>query len=159
MKIYHYNALTLELLGSDEADADPLDEGGWLIPAQATSTPPPTPQSGKTLHFVNGAWVFVDIPVEIEPTPEAVQPTFTAAIQARLDAFAKTRNYDSILSACTYAASTVPKFAAEGQCCVRKRDDTWAASYSILASVETGTRPMPTLAEVEAELPALVWPA
>ena len=27
MKIYHYNALTLELLGSDEADADPLDEG------------------------------------------------------------------------------------------------------------------------------------
>lgn len=94
------------------------------------------------------------------PSPEQLQAQFTADIQQRLDTFAQTRNYDNILSACTYATSTVPKFAAEGQYCVAVRDATWAAAYQILADVQAGTRPMPTgFADVEAALPALVWPA
>ncbi len=83
---------------------------------------------------------------------------FTAAIQNRLDAFAKTRNYDNILSAATYVTSTVPKFAAEGQYAVESRDATWAKSYEIMGAVLAGTRPMPTLEEVLRELPALAWP-
>lgn len=92
-------------------------------------------------------------------TPEQVTAKFTGAIQVRLDAFAETRNYDGILSACTYATSTVPKFAAEGQYCVQARDLTWAAAYAILAAVQGGTRLMPTVAEVLAEMPTLAWPA
>lgn len=92
-------------------------------------------------------------------TPEQIVAEFTAAIQQRLDDFAKTRGYDSILSACTYATSTVPKFAAEGQHCVDARDATWRTCYAILEAVQTGARPMPTLADIEAELPALEWPA
>lgn len=87
-------------------------------------------------------------------------PRITSDIQARLDAFARTRNYDGILSACTYATSTVVKFKAEGQACVNLRDATWSAAYNILAQVQAGTRPVPTtIDDIAADLPALVWPA
>ena len=93
-------------------------------------------------------------------SPEQVESHFVAAIQQRLDDFARTRNYDSILSACTYATSTVAKFKTEGQACVNLRDATWAAAYAILAYVQTGNRPMPSsIEDIEADLPALVWPA
>lgn len=83
---------------------------------------------------------------------------YSLAIQNKLDSFARTRNYDGILSAATYATSSVLKFKAEGQYAVGARDATWAKCYEILAEVEGGTRPMPTLEELMAELPALVWP-
>ena len=97
-----------------------------------------------------------------EPTMEEVmksaQTQFTNAIQARLDAFARTRNYDGILSATTYATSTNTQFKGEGQYAVEARDATWAAGYAILGDVLAGKRPMPTLEEVLAELPELQWP-
>lgn len=83
----------------------------------------------------------------------------TASTQARLDEFAKTRNYDGILSACTYASSTVTKFQSEGQYCVNARDATWATLYTIMSAVEAGTHAMPgSYADIEAELPDLAWP-
>lgn len=91
---------------------------------------------------------------------EQLIASITTATQARLDDFAKTRNYDGILSACTYASSTVPKFAAEGQYCVNARDETWATLYSIMGAIQAGTHPVPTgYADIEAELPVLEWPA
>lgn len=94
------------------------------------------------------------------PTAQQVEAQFTASIQQRLDDFARQRNYDNILSACTYATSTVANFKAEGQACVNLRDATWAAAYDILAKVQAGKRPMPTsIADIEADLPAAVWPA
>jgi hypothetical protein len=93
------------------------------------------------------------------PTPEQIIASLTAQIQARLDDFAKTRNYDGILSACTYATSTVPKFATEGQYCVQARDATWAAGYALMDEVLAGSRPVPSsIADIESELPALAWP-
>lgn len=94
------------------------------------------------------------------PTPTAAQivASYTAAIQKRLDDFAGPRNYDGILSAATYATSTVPKFAAEGQYAVEARDATWAKCYEVMAAVEAGARSMPSLEELLAELPALAWP-
>lgn len=90
----------------------------------------------------------------------ALQKAVVDATQARLDAFAQLRSYDSILSACTYANSTVAKFQAEGQYCVNARDATWAKLYAILADVQAGARTMPrSYADIEPELPALVWPA
>ena len=111
---------------------------------------PPTDEPGKWRDD-GTAWVAV--------TLEDLQAAFTATIQAHLDTFARTRNYDGILSAATYATSTVPKFQAEGQYAVEARDATWAKAYAILDEVMSGQRPMPSLAEVLAELPALSWPA
>jgi hypothetical protein len=92
------------------------------------------------------------------PTQEETIKVFTDAVQARLDAFARTRNYDSILSACTYATSMNPKFAAEGQYCVEARDATWVKCYEVFHAVQSGQRPIPSWEELEAELPPLEWP-
>lgn len=94
-----------------------------------------------------------------EKTPAQLQAEVVAATQARLDEFARTRNYDGILSAASYATSSVPKFQAEGQYAVDARDATWAALYALLADVLAGNRPMPTgFSDVEPLLPALEWP-
>lgn len=102
------------------------------------------------------------VPLPPEPQasgPSQLQAMVVQATQQRLDDFARTRNYDGILSACTYATSTVPKFAAEGQYAVQARDATWAALYALLAEVQSGARPAPTsFADVEPLLPALEWP-
>lgn len=83
---------------------------------------------------------------------------FSSAIQKHLDEFAKTRGYDSIISACTYADSTIPAFKAEGVYAVSARDATWVTGCEILNAVNDGTRAAPTVEELIAELPALAWP-
>lgn len=93
------------------------------------------------------------------PDPPSPQEQVVAATQERLDDFARMRNYDGILSACTYATSTVPKFAAEGQYAVQARDATWGALYALLGDVQAGTRPVPqSFDDVAPLLPELEWP-
>jgi hypothetical protein len=88
-----------------------------------------------------------------------IKRSIVQATQDRLDAFARTRQYDDIKSACTYAGCSVPKFNTEGSYCQDRRAETWQALYDILAEVQAGTRPMPSsFADIEPELPALVWP-
>lgn len=83
----------------------------------------------------------------------------TSATQLRLDAWARERNYDGILSLATYATSSVPKFATEGQRGVDNRDATWAKLYQIMGEVRAGTRPIPaSFADIEPDLPVLAWP-
>lgn len=100
--------------------------------------------------------------IKIKPvakTAEQIKADVTKATQDRLDAWAKTRNYDGILSAATYATSRIPQFAAEGQAAVTARDATWAALYGLLAEYQAGTRPMPAgFSDVEPLLPVLEWP-
>lgn len=91
--------------------------------------------------------------------PVDMAAAVTIAVQQRLDEFARTRGYDGILSAATYATSSVPTFAAEGQYAVSARDAHWSKCYEIMAEVEAGTRPMPaSVDEVLAEMPDLAWP-
>ena len=90
---------------------------------------------------------------------EVLKKGIVDATQRRLDAFAQTRGYDGILSACTYAGSAVQRLASEGAYCVTQRDATWETLYAILAEVTAGTRPVPGgFADVEGELPTLQWP-
>lgn len=109
-------------------------------------------------------WEVYPLPLEeqqanLAAAAKALQDNIVAATQQRLDDFARTRNYDSILSAATYATSTVPRFAVEGQYAVQARDATWAALYQFMADVQTGAQPVPSgFDDVEPLLPALAWP-
>lgn len=117
------------------------------------------PPSDGDWAYVDGKFVARLSDIAIQRDPLEVKREIIDATQKRLDDFAKTRLYDGILSATTYAVSSIPKFAAEGQYAVQIRDLTWAALYQLLAEVEGGTRPMPTgFDEVEPLLPVPVWP-
>lgn len=109
---------------------------GKLIVADATGRP-----------------VLQDQPM-LPPTVEDYQ----RAVQELLDVQARERNYDGILSLCTYVTSANPVFAAEGQAGVGWRDAAWAKCYEVLTEVGLGTRPQPTVAGLLTELPAMDWP-
>ena len=98
----------------------------------------------------------------IKPTPteEEIQSNLTQVVQNALDNFAKTRNYDGILSVCSYANSTNSKFKAEADYCVQLRDDTWAAGYVILDQVKQGLIEIPTAEQLIEMLPVsnAQWP-
>lgn len=68
-----------------------------------------------------------------EITLKALTKPYTDAAQKRMDEFTHTREYDSLLHATSYTASSNPKFRAEGQYCVDLRDATWVISYEIFA--------------------------
>lgn len=93
---------------------------------------------------------------------EAAYANFDSRVEARLDAFAATRRYSSINSACSYSTSTDPVFRQEGEYCVQARDLTYRKCYDLLneymPDVLAGKRPIPTWEEIEAQLPPLVWP-
>lgn len=84
---------------------------------------------------------------------------FKVAVQGVLDAKAQERNYDGILSLCSYASSTNPIFAAEAAAGAAWRDAVWAHCYRALTDVLNNQRQPPTVAELVAELPAMDWPA
>ncbi len=65
MKIYHYSSETNEFLRESEARLDPLEtkRGGkpvCLIPANATTSPPPAASKGYAAVFGEKGWSFVE---------------------------------------------------------------------------------------------------
>lgn len=98
----------------------------------------------------------VEIPPYV-PTAEEIQKMLTDGVQNYMDTTAQTRGYDNIHTACSYVNSTDEIFKAEGTACLAWRDSVWRTCYNILDEVKSGARPIPSLEEVIAELPVLVW--
>lgn len=88
---------------------------------------------------------------------EEIQQALVQAVQNHLDATARTRGYDGILSLCSYASSGDATFAAEGQAGVAWRDACWRHCYGVMADVQNAARAIPTEAELVAELPVIGW--
>lgn len=86
---------------------------------------------------------------------EITQNRLSSVVQKHLDDTAKTKGYDSILSACSYAAYP-NTYQAESQKFLSWRAACWDKCYRILAEVKAGTRAVPTGAELIAALPVLV---
>lgn len=99
----------------------------------------------------DGVAVTAKPPVFIQPTVQE----YTDAVQKHLDEAAKVRNYDNIVSACSYAGAPNP-FQSEGVTFVQWRGDVWAMCYQIMAEVQAEFRAAPTIDALIAELPALV---
>lgn len=118
-------------------------------------------------QFVNGQWqqkwnirYLTDEQVERKKQELIAQTKvhLKAAINKRLDDFAKTRDYDNIMTACSYFNSTDATYAAEAQTCIQARDQTWQKYYEIIAEIEAGSRPLVvSYDDIETELPVLSW--
>ena len=91
-------------------------------------------------------------------TVESTKNHVVKAVQKHLDDVARSKNYDGILSLCTYATSLDPIFSKEGQAGVVFRDDAWRYCYKVLGDVTLGYREMPTIEQLLLELPEMVWP-
>lgn len=150
----------------DWTDEDLIESGFAVL-----NDPLQVPVCGQQEKTVEGDPVNVDgkwyVHLDVVPMTETEVIESDALIIAgiydqvkiRLDDFAATRGYDSILSLCTYAASPNPVFQAEGIYGVTARDSTWEKLYEIMAEVETGTRPLPaSYDDIAAEMPVLEWP-
>lgn len=108
-----------------------------------------------------GYWIDDAAPTQEDLSAQvlsAARAGLTAGVQGYLDTLARSIGYDSILSLCTYASSTNPVFAAEGQAGVVLRDGCWAVGHQMEADVIAGLRPLPTLQQVLDELPTVEWP-
>ena len=94
-----------------------------------------------------------------ELTYEEKVEAYRSAVGGHIDSQAQSLGYDNVATAVTYADEpAVPKFQQEGLALRAWRSQVWASCYSILADVEAGNRPEPTLEDLIAELPAFVAP-
>lgn len=64
-----------------------------------------------------------------------IRSSVYAIAQMQLDAFARSNEYDSIVSACSYVSSTVEKFRREAECCVSLRDQVWLAAFDVCSKI------------------------
>lgn len=172
MKILIRNPDHVVIYAQDDLHLDTEAHGnGWRDPNFNTSNATladatlPALWTGADWTYNAGTWTPVDsasyaakVAAKTAQAAQNLQSSIVTATQERLDSFTATRGYDGILSACTYAASTVPRFAADAQRCISLRDTTWAALYALLADVQAGTKPMPaSFADVAPLLPVLSW--
>lgn len=104
--------------------------------------------------------IYTVVAIPLEEIAAKVIAEITEKTQARLDAFARTRQYDDIKSLSDYAGDADPIFDAEGTYGKTVRSQTWRTLINYMAEVKVGAKPMPSgYADVEPLLPILEWPA
>lgn len=115
--------------------------------------------TAKDLYDMTGLMttVMTRLPGEIVDHQLTIEEC-TAIADNLLKKEAAALGYDSIMSACSYATSTVPKFAAEGQAFVAWRDAMWSEVYDLLAEYES-TGVYDTTEEFMAKLPVFTPPS
>ena len=92
------------------------------------------------------------------PPVERVLAELQAGISAHVNRVARGRGYDDGVSCASYAASTVPLWAAEAGAFIAWRDAVWSAVLDGLESVQSGKTPMPVLQDIIEALPVIEWP-
>jgi hypothetical protein len=135
----------------------PPEDGITKYPYIKGTEPPPLTPEQVEAQRITALQTRLDTLLAAGDLPGA-QRLITGEIDRALNAFAGTRQYDSMASCASYSNDPDPQFALEGQYCLTMRSEVYRAGYAIMDAVKAGQRPMPTLAEVLAELPVLQWP-
>lgn len=99
-------------------------EYGWI---PFTATP------DDSIHY--GRELFVKITAAgnitpYQPTPNELIPQFTVQIQSVLDSGARAWGYDNLISAVSYATSSVAQYAADASALTNWRDSVWMWAYA-----------------------------
>ena len=89
--------------------------------------------------------------------PVDVLALYVTAITNHLDSVAQTKYYDNRIT-CSVRAAYPGPYQAEGISFGTWMDTCNAAGYQILADYQAGLIPQPTIEELIAGLPEMVWP-
>lgn len=109
-------------------------------------------------HAAFAAWENEGNTPALEDLRAVDQTYYAVAIQAHIDATARSRGYADGVACASYITSTIPIWQAEAAAFVPWRDSVWLAAYSIMGQVQAGQRPAPSIADLISELPAITWP-
>lgn len=123
----------LRLPNGDHVHAPSLDTsyGGYTLTEWHMDPPPPVPLTAND---------------------------YAAAIEKHVDDTARAKAYGGGVSLASYSYSTVPQWQEEAQTFVAWRDAVWAYAYLQMAMVQAGQRTQPSIEDLIAELPEIVWP-
>jgi hypothetical protein len=88
-------------------------------------------------------------------TPEQIIKRLESALDAHLDSVAQSYRYESIRTMVTYALSTNPQFASEGNAGLQLRDAVYTRGIEIISEVQVGQREIPTEEELIALMPSI----
>jgi hypothetical protein len=134
-----------------------VDQSQNIVRVLDGATIPADPNNRDYAAYL--AWVNAGNTVDPDMPSSRLHGDYEAVVLALLDTTARQRNYDDILSACSYVASTSATFRAEADACVAWRDAVWAQCYADLAAAQTGQKAQATVADFVASLPQLTWPS
>ena len=129
------------------------------LAAHAHSVGEPAPVAHPLVEMIvasGGAFEIIETPEPPAPNPI---DEYRRAVQQHVDATAQQRAYDSGVTCSSYVNSTNPDWAAQAATFIAWRDAVWSYAFTELAKVEGGARPQPSVAEILAELPTMVWPS
>ncbi len=98
-----------------------------------------------------------ELAIALAPLPSPGEVKLSRAVQAHIDAVAKSRGYLDGFSLAGYALD--PLHSDEALPFVIWRGQVWSYAYAELTKVRAGERPQPTIPEFIRELPASPWPA
>jgi hypothetical protein len=89
MIIYHYHPETGAYLGEGQADPSPLEEGKYLVPANATTLAPPECGAEQYPAFIVDHWSVIDVTAPV--IPQEMPHTLEVAAEIKLAALAARR--------------------------------------------------------------------
>ena len=100
---------------------------------------------------------YAEPPEPEPPSFEQLEQLFLSAVQAFMEDGAKAAKYDTLLSACSYAA--VPNiFQAESISFLVWRSSCWDYCHSQIELIKDGKRTIPDIADFLLELPTRILP-
>lgn len=83
---------------------------------------------------------------------------YAAAVQARVDAVARARQYNDAATLAGYATDPNAAFASDAASFIAWRSAVWVYANEQLALVLTGQRAQPSVEQLVGELPVPPWP-
>jgi hypothetical protein len=94
-----------------------------------------------------------------EQSAKAEIDKYRAAVQAHIDATAKSRGYNDGAAMAGYVVSAVPPWKAEAEVFVAWRDQVWLAVFEMLAQIQSGDMEAPeSTGALIGWLPQIEWP-
>lgn len=107
--------------------------------------------------YKNGDLTLLAVSENEKRIKAAALAQYQGAVESHVDGVAQDRGYSSAVSCASYVGSTVPQWASEAAAFIAWRDAVWVDVYRQLEAVQGGDIP-PSVGDLIAALPAIVWP-